>query len=416
MTREKIKKWKSMLGGRKNRLKNFQTILLNEQGKALLAMSKAARVGILKQLKVQEIVEITNFLDPDKATRVIRPLRSLKRGRVLKALSENIQEKIKFLFKFDPKSAAGIMSLNYIMADKNATVKEVSEMIRDHEKQTGKIPAVLVVEKGYFAGELAIHNFVLAKKTAKIEKFIKKTPSVRYDEKEEKIIETLKKHPHSKVIVLDNNESVLGVIYTDDILRVIQSQNSKALRKFAGVKTEEDINDSAMTKVKYRYGWLIINMFTAFLAASVVGLFEDTISKLVILAAYLPVVAGMGGNAATQTLAVTVRGLALGEIDKPTAKKMIVKESIAGIVNGIITGILAAGIAMLWNNNPKLGLVLGLAMVINLLIAAIAGTSIPIIMKRLGKDPASSATIFITTATDVFGFLAFLGLATVILL
>jgi magnesium transporter len=173
--------------------------------------------------------------------------------------------------------------------------------------------------------------------------------------------------------------------------------------------------DSALVKVKHRTHWLIINLATAFLAASVVGIFEDIISSMVILAAYLPIVAGMGGNAATQTLAVTVRGLAMKEITSSNAKSIIFNESVAGVVNGTVTGLLAAGVAVWWNKTPLLGLVIGLAMVTNLFVAGFFGTLIPLVMQKLGKDPASSATIFITTCTDVFGFLAFLGLATVLI-
>jgi len=160
---------------------------------------------------------------------------------------------------------------------------------------------------------------------------------------------------------------------------------------------------------------LIINLATAFLAASVVSLFQETISAFVLLAVYMPIVAGMGGNAGTQTLAVVVRGLALKEIELKTAKRVIINEIIAGGINGIINGILVAAVAILWNKNPMFGLVIGLAMVINLIIAGFFGAIVPLIMKQLGKDPASSATIFITTATDVFGFLSFLGLATILL-
>jgi magnesium transporter len=168
-------------------------------------------------------------------------------------------------------------------------------------------------------------------------------------------------------------------------------------------------------KVKSRYKWLVINLGTAFLAAAVVGLFEDTIAAFTLLAVYMPVVAGMGGNAGTQSMAVTVRGIALGQVSLPTGGRAVFNEVVAGAANGAITGFLVAVIAAVFNRSPLLGLVLGVSMVLNLVIAGFFGTLIPLVLSRIGKDPATSATIFITTATDVLGFLVFLGLARAVL-
>jgi len=307
------------------------------------------------------------------------------------------------------------MSLDYIEVDKNTTFEQLSKIIQKHEKRTGKFPAILVVQDGFLAGEIPAHTLAIAKRKEKISKYIKKIPSIEYNKSEHEIVGIFRKHPHNKIVVLDKDDSILGIIYSDDILKLIEKQSANDIRQFAGVSEEEDVLDSATTKVKNRYRWLIINLATAFLAASVVGLFQGTISKYVLLAVYMPIVAGMGGNAGTQTLAVVVRGLALKEIELKTGKRVIINEIIAGGINGIINGILVAAVAILWNKNPMLGLVIGLAMIINLIIAGFFGAIIPLIMKRLGKDPASSATIFITTATDVFGFFAFLGLATIML-
>jgi magnesium transporter len=205
------------------------------------------------------------------------------------------------------------------------------------------------------------------------------------------------------------------VIHSDEILKLIDKHAMDDLYGFAGVDTEESALDSAFTKVKYRYKWLIINLATAFMAASVVGVFSDTISRVTLLAVYMPIVAGMGGNAGTQALAVAVRGLVLKEVALKTSGKLIINEMIGGAINGLINGLIVAVIATVFNHSPLLGLVLGLAMIINLITAGFFGALVPMIMKSLGKDPASSATIFITTATDVIGFFVFLGLASLLL-
>jgi magnesium transporter len=215
--------------------------------------------------------------------------------------------------------------------------------------------------------------------------------------------------------VLDDDESILGVIDTEDLHRVIEEEAGETLYEFTGVQEEESVLDGPLSKVRHRYKWLISNLGTAFLAAGAVGFFEDTIAAFTLLAVYIPVVAGMGGNAGTQSMAVTVRGIAFGQISLATGNRAIINEVIAGGANGLITGVLVAAIATVFNQSPLLGLVLGVSMVLNLVIDGFFGTFIPLTLDRIGKDPATSATIFITTATDVLGFFIFLGLAQAVL-
>ncbi len=400
---------------KKKKLDVFRQIPVNEQGFILLKLSKHVQKEILERLKNDEITKLLHYLDPDSTTHLLRNVHERRRNKIISNLSADIKEKVEFLLRFDPKTAAGVMSLDYIEVSKDTTFEEISKIIKKHEETTGKFPAIFVVEDGFLIGEVPEHVLALHKGKEKIDHHIKKIPTIRFDKNENEIVKIFKKHPHKRIAVLDDDDSILGVIYSDDILKIIQRQSANKLYGFAGVKEEEDVYDSAFEKVKNRYKWLIVNLGTAFLAASVVGLFEKTISAFVLLAVYMPIVAGMGGNAGTQTLAVVVRGLALKEVDLKTSKKVIINEILAGAANGLINGLIVSAVAVLWNKSPMLGLVIGLAMIINLVVAGFFGAIIPLIMKRLGKDPASSATIFITTATDVFGFFAFLGLATILL-
>ena len=399
-----------------NRLDAFRLIPEPEQGFVLLFLPKKVQKDIMHDLTEDELVQIIDYLDPDDATDLVQEMCPKKANRILSRLGKEIREKVEFLAKFDPRTAAGLMSLDYIEVQKGTKFEELARIIKKHERKTGRFPAILVVDKGLLVGEVPPHVLAIARKNEKIDKYVRRVPHILHNKSEKEILEAFKKHPHDKIVVLDSDKSILGVIYSDDILRLIEKQSTQSLRKFAGIREDEDVLDPTLTKVKYRYKWLIINLATAFLAAGVVGLFQDTISKLVILAVYMPIVAGMGGNAATQTLAVIVRGLALKEIDLKTAKPVILKEIGAGFMNGVINGVIVAAVATFVDYNPMLGLVTALAMIINLVIAGIAGSTIPLIMKRLGKDPASSATIFITTATDVGGFFSFLGLATLLML
>ena len=396
----------------KERISIFRKIPENNQGFVLSNLSKRLQQKIMSRLSDRELIELVDYLDPGKATDLLQNVNGKRRKKLLEKLGKEIKEKVEFLLKFNPKTAAGIMSLDYVEVDKDTTFEQLSEIIKKHEIGTGKFPTILVVEDGFLIGELAGHVLALHKGKEKINKYIRELSHIEYNRDEDEVIDTFKKNMHDKIVVLDEDNSILGVICSDDILKLIGEYSVSSLRDFAGVSEEEDVLDSALTKVKNRYKWLIINLGTAFLAASVVSLFQETISAFVLLAVYMPIVAGMGGNAGTQTLAVVVRGLALKEINLKTTKKIIINEVLAGGINGIISGVLVAIAAILWNNNPVLGLIVGLSMVINLIISGFFGAITPLVMKKLGKDPASSATIFITTATDVFGFIVFLGLAT----
>ena len=399
----------------RDRLEFFKQIEANNQGAILLRLSHHVRKDVLSKLTDQEVSNLLNYLDPDKATDILRFIEKSRSEKIASRLKESIREKVEFLLRFNPRTAAALMNLDYIEVEKGAHFSDLPSVLLEHEKRTGKFPTILVMEKGFLIGELLGHTLALHPGTEPIVPHVKKVPAIHYDSDERKLIDSFVKHPHNKVVVLNDDESILGVIHSDEVLRFIEKRSGTNLYGFAGVRDEEDILDSALTKVKYRYRWLILNLGTAFLAASVVGLFEDTISRFTLLAVYMPVVAGMGGNAGTQTLAVTIRGLVLKEVALKTSARVVINEMIAGAINGTINGVLVSAVATFFNKSPLLGLVLGIAMVVNLIIAGLFGAIVPLVMKALGKDPASSATVFITTATDVFGFLVFLGLAKLIL-
>jgi magnesium transporter len=319
------------------------------------------------------------------------------------------------LLRFDPETAMDLINVNYIQVEHDDTITSVAKQVKTHEKRTGKLPTILVMEGHKLLGGLPGYSLGLARPEDLAKSFTKKVQTVSQNISTNRLLEIFRKSPRSKVIVLNEQKHVLGFIYSDDVLKLLHEKEAHNLYDFAGVNQEESVFDAIRTKVKFRYKWLIINLGTAFLASFTVGLFNETIAKYVLLAVYMPIVAGMGGNSATQTLAVVVRGISLKQIDLKTMFRTLKNELGSSFFNGLINGILVASIVYLKDRDAKLALVLALAMIINLTVAALFGTIVPLIMKRLGKDPASSATIFITTATDVLGFIAFLGLATLIL-
>lgn len=399
----------------KKRHELFMGLTPSEQAGLIHMLHKNIKKDVLTHMPDDDLVALLGKVDPDEATDLLQLLGPRKREQIIERLSLDLKETIGRLLEFDPNTAAGLMTLDYIQIDPTHTVTEVAEKLKLHEDRTGRTPIVLAVEEGRLLGVLPSHKLIIGKPSEHIARYIKKTPTINYSAGYKEVIDSFRAHPHDKVIVLNDDGSVLGIIYSDDVLQLMHEQESASLYDFAGINAEESVMDSARRKVKFRYKWLIINLGTAFLAAFTVGLFEETISKYVLLAVYMPIVAGMGGNAATQTLAVVVRGIALRQIDLRSAMRTLKNEVEAGFFNGLINGLLVAAVVIIVNRDFKIALVLALAMVANLLVAGFFGTIIPLIMTRLKKDPATSATVFITTATDVLGFMVFLSLGKFIL-
>lgn len=394
----------------------FEQYQPRDQARLFLLLPEALQKRILADVSTKKIRAFVRHMDPDEATDMLQLMGEKRRKKVLRKLQAAMREKIEYLLRFNPESAAGVMNLDYLTVEHDTTFRRVAEKIRSYEEKTGKFPTVLVRRDDQLLGELRGHTIAVHEEMDEtVGDHVRELPAIPYHQDDDTVVETFRSNPHGKIVVLDDDGNIMGVIYSEDILRMIEERKGETLYDFAGVSEEEGVLDGPFAKVRNRYRWLILNLGTAFLAASVVGLFEDTIAAFTLLAVYMPIVAGMGGNAGTQTMAVVVRGIALNQISLRTGGRVILNEVLAGAMNGSINGILVAVIAVLWNKSPVLGLVLGISMVFNLVVAAFFGTLIPLSLKKLDFDPATSATIFITTATDVLGFFVFLGLAKIMI-
>jgi len=399
----------------KERIKIFLSLSHKRRALVLLQLTQHVLYDLLSKLNDEETVATLEHLDPDEITDILQILKKERRKKIINLLSDRFKKDVEVLSEFNPETAAGLMNLDYIQIDENDILVNAVEKFKKHEKRTGRLPTIIVMREGKLLGHVPGHQLGFAKPTEKIKKFVKRIPVVHHLAGKKRVLELFKTHNHNKVVVLGDEKNVLGIIYSDDILRILQEQESTSLYNFAGVHKEESVIDNIGMKVQFRYKWLIINLATAFLAAFTVGLFNETITKFVVLAVYMPIVAGMGGNAAVQTLAVIVRGIALKQIELSSAWPTLRRELGAALINGAINGIIVAVIVLILNQGIRMALILGIAMLTNLLVAGFFGTIVPLVMAKLGKDPAASATIFITTATDVLGFLVFLGLATMFL-
>lgn len=399
----------------KKRIELFLNLSLNDQADLIHMLSKQVRKNVLRNLSQPELIALLEKVDPDEATDLLQLVGPRKREHIMAELSQNLKDTLGTLLEFDANTAAGLMTLDYIQIDPDTDIATVAQKTKQHEDRTGRPPVIVVIENGRPIGTLPGHRLLFNNPKQTVRNLIRRTPTIKHSATHEQVIEKFRAHPHDKVIVISDDRTVLGIIYSDDLLQLMHEQESASLYDFAGINDEESVMDSTRRKVRFRYKWLIINLFTAFLAAFTVGAFEETLTKYVLLAVYMPIVAGMGGNAATQTLALVVRGISLKQIDLRTAGRTLRNEMSAGFINGLINGLIVALIVILKDRDYRIAIVLGLAMIINLLVAGLFGTLIPLVMQKLKKDPATSATVFITTATDVLGFVAFLGLGTLIL-
>ncbi|MFB6295938.1 MAG: magnesium transporter [Halobacteriales archaeon] len=393
----------------------FQELPRGRQREVFFQLPEAVQASLVADMDREGLREFVRRMDPDEVADVLGLAGEATREEVLRRLDEDRREKAAYLLEFSPESAAGLMHLDYVTVDVDHDPGTVARRVERHQDRTGRFPTVFVTEDDGLVGELPPQALAMPEDAVDLREHVRETPAVRFDSPDSEVVEVFRANPESSVAVLDEDGSILGVIYAEDLLGIIEEAAGETLLEFTGVREEESVLDGPLSKVRSRYKWLIINLGTAFLAAGAVGFFEDTIAAFTLLAVYMPVVAGMGGNAGTQSMAVTVRGLAFGQISLATGSRAVLNEAVAGAVNGAITGVLVAVIAAVVNRSPLLGLVLGVSMVLNLVIAGFFGTIIPLVLDRIGKDPATSATIFITTATDVLGFFIFLGLARAVL-
>lgn len=399
----------------KDRLERFLALSIQQRALVLTHLTSLIEHDIISSLPTPDLLSTLEQLDPDEITDIIQLLPKPRQQKIIAQLNEHLKQSVELLTQFDPETAAGLMNVDYVHVEEGDTIAQVAKRFKAHEKRTGRLPAIIVLRDAKVIGYIPGHELGFALPSDQIKKYVRHISTIRYNASHEDTVRLFKQHPHNKVVVIGDHDNVMGVIYSDDVLKVLENQASASLYDFAGVHDEESVVDSVRTKVKHRYKWLIINLATAFLAAFTVSLFDETITKYVLLAVYMPIVAGMGGNAATQTLAILVRGIALKQITIQNAWKTLRREAGAGLINGLINGLIVGLVVIIMNRDYKMAFVLSLAMVVNLVVAGVFGTIVPLVMQRLGKDPATSATIFITTATDVLGFLVFLGLASVIL-
>lgn len=401
----------------KGAVKTFGLLPPEVQAEVALTLSEVGRERIVGRLSDFTIARFLHFLDENDGADILQVLPVEKRPTILEKLRDSQRKKIEKLLTYDPETAGGLMDLNFITVSTTDTILDVTRRAQEiitKEKQT---PTIVILNNDKKPiGIIPYKNLVTFRQDEYSERAKTPLPIISVSADQEHVLELLLDERADVAGVVDTSGIIVGIMRVADLLRVVQSEATEDLFKFAGVSAEESIFDSPFKAFSHRYKWLVLNLGTAFIASFVVSQFESSIAQLAILAAYMPIVAGMGGNAGTQTLAVVVRSIALGELSWHDHKRVIIKEITTGFLDGFVVALVAVPLVFLLSGQLALALVLGASLIINLIVAGLFGALIPLTLKVLKVDPAVASSVFVTTATDVCGFLVFLGLATAILL
>lgn len=373
---------------------------------------------LLFQLHPDKRTEIVEELDYDDATDIISQLEEHEQKEILEDLSEDDASHIRNLMRYDEDTAGGLMNTEFIRIQLHLKKKDaIDEIIRQSEEIEEFYTIFVIDEHNVFQGIVSLKDIIKAKGNVEITSLVKSDVAwVSPDTDQEEVARLISQYNITSIPVLDNQMKLLGRVTFDDVIDVLEDENTEDILKISGVSEDEELSGNWVEAVKSRLPWLIINLGTAFLASAVVRHFEPTIAKIAVLSAYMTIIAGMGGNAATQALAVTVRRISLYDLTDNQAYRTVLKEFTVGLINGAVTGLIVFVFTLIFDANPLLGLVIFFAMTGNLVIAGVTGAGIPLILKRVGIDPAIASSIIITTFTDVFGFMLLLGMASKLLL
>lgn len=399
------------------RLRLVQTLPADVVSEAIAEMEEGEHPEeLLAQLVPERAADIVDELDDDDAADLIGDLPPETAARILASVAD--RDDVERLLVYDEESAGGLMTSATVAVSERLTAGEAIDEIRRQAEEVENFYQVHVVDdERRLVGILPLQRVVVAQPQAPVHELMEPAPvTVTPDTDQEQVARLMARYNVPAVPVVDTEGRLLGRVTFDDVIDVVEAETTEDLLKFGGVAADEELAGTWWESVRSRLPWLYVNTLTAFLSAAVVFWFQDAISALVVLAVFMPIVAGQGGNAGTQALAVTVRRLALHQLPRDRAAEVIVKEVLVGATNGAAVGLVVGLVAALVGATPLLGAVVALAMWGNLVIAGLVGSMVPLLLQRAGVDPAVASSVFVTPVTDACGFLLLLGFATWMLL
>ena len=370
---------------------------------------------ILKGFSDNRQKEILGEMSSDELTDLVGTLDHESYEDILKKMNEDDREDVNMLLSYKPDTAGGIMATEFVTIEENYSVEEALKYLQKEAPEAETAYYLYVVDSNeILKGVVSLRDIVCNDFNTKISDITNTNViTVTYDMDQEEVANKFEKYGFLTIPVVDDNDKILGIVTIDDIVEILQEETTEDIHRLGGIDKEERVDGTLGESIKSRLPWLIVNLITAILAAAVVGVFEGTISQVVTLATFMPIVAGMGGNAGTQSMTIVVRGIALGELTGDNAMKVFIKELLVGLTTGIAIGAIISVLGFIWEGNYVFGIVIGVAMILNMMVATMAGYIVPVILKKLKVDPALASAVFVTTVTDVLGFFFFLGLATI---
>lgn len=391
---------------------------------ALAEMQKPLATGVITDLVDEDPAyagRLLELMSPDDAADLLQALPDQPRGVVLASMTPETRRTLAHLAKYDRESAGGLMTTEFLALKADMTVPQAIEYIRAHDLPEDTQTAMIVDAKGHLVGVLGLQRLLLAKTAQRLSELMNaEVDFVRPEMDREHVARVFDRYDYALLPVVDHDRRLLGVITFDDVIDIIREEQTEDTQKMVGAGAVEAVYSSLGTKVRSRFPWLLVNLFTSTLAAIVVLQFEGLIGELAVLAVLMPVIANQAGNAGQQSLAVTLRGIVLDEIRPGRVTHLLLREAGVGLFNGLVAGALVGtGLAVIGTfftegASWRLGLIAGLAMMGALTIGCFVGSAMPITMRRLGFDPATGSTIFLTMTTDTVSFFTFLGLASML--
>jgi magnesium transporter len=389
-----------------------------DDGEVLLHVGEEVRESLLADMDPDEIIAAVEDLDIDDLADLVEDLPDTVIEEVLKSMDRENRERLEQALSYPEDTAGRLMNPDVITVRADVTLDVVLRYLRLRGEMPEHTDHLFVVSRRHqYIGRLAVTALLTHEPTTPINELIDdEQPAFSAGTSANEVANQFSDHDWVSAPVVDANNILLGRITIDDVVDIIREQAEHQTLGAAGLDDEEDMFSPVRRAVKRRALWLGINLVTAFLAAAVIGRFEATLQQVVALAVLMPIVAGMGGNAGTQVLTLMVRGLALGQIGSSNLRALLTKELLVALFNGLLWGAVTGIAAAIWFQGIGIGVVIFAALVINLVVAAGAGVLVPLTLKRMGIDPALAGTVVLTTVTDVIGFLAFLGLGTLLLL
>ena len=381
---------------------------------ALTEVDDAVREDILDELSTATVAEGVRDLDSDDAVRILEDLPKDEQDEILDQLPASERVALARSLDYPEASAGRRMQDEVIAVPPSWTVGHAIDYLRETAELPERFYELYVVDPDRkLLGAVALDKLLRTNRPVTVAELLDEDlRRVHALDDQEEVARMFERYNLIAAPVVDDDERLVGTITFDDIVDVIEEEAEEDIKALGGVAREEELSDTVWTIARGRFNWLVVNLATAFLASSVLGIFEGELQKMVALAVLAPIVASQGGNAATQTMTVAVRALATRELGNANAMRVVVRELLVGILNGAAFAVITGVAAYAWFRIPDLGIVIGLAMVCNMIAAALGGILIPLILERLKADPAVSSGVFVTTITDVVGFFSFLGIAT----